>query len=558
MISGNSMSAAILLALFTFPAPSQHVRQTSGSVASQPAAEIIREADLKADLFFLSSDDLAGRQAGSLGDHVATDYIAAEFMRLGLKPVGDNGTYFQNMDLVYGDLDRDHTTLTAEIAGVHHAFAMNQDFRWVRSSLRPTTSCGSIVFAGYGIDAPEYGYNDFAGVDLKGKIALVLPREPQANDANSKFMGKWDTYHAFNWEKLEALRKAGAAGVLIVQGVGPSHEVKPIPASSQRSAGGPSIALAGQMWDLPVFTIQREAADQFLGPSGKTVEMLQQEIDRTVQPHSFDVPQSSACLAKAYTNLETHQGRNVVGLLEGSDPQLKGQTIIVTAHHDHMGVTNMGKIGGHIYHGADDNASGTAAVMRIAQAFVQGNVRPKCSILFMVYDGEERIFLGSYYYMTHPILPLNQTVANFNMDMIGRDENEPDWPVPADGNVNMVNVLGTRYNPGLSQIIDKANHSQGLVLDHKMDTLDPDSLWSRSDQFWMATLHIPQVEFQTGLHPDYHTDNDTWQRINYNKLTRIARLVFLSVEDVANSGENVAFLPAGAPAPATAAPAKIH
>jgi Peptidase family M28/PA domain len=546
MISRNSMSAAVLLALFTFPALSQPVRQTSRSVASQQpiqqAAEIIREADLKADLFFLSADELAGRQAGSLGDHVATDYIAAEFMRLGLKPVGDNGAYFQNMDLIYGDLDRDHTTLTGNIAGVKRTFMLNQDFRWVRSSLRPTTGCGSIVFAGYGIDAPEYGYNDFAGVDLKGKIALVLPREPQANDANSRFMGTWDTYHAFNWEKLEALRKGGVAGVLIVQGVGPNREVKPIPASSQRSAGGPTIALAGQMWDLPVFTIQRAAADQFLGPSGKTVEMLQQEIDRTVKPDSFDVPQSSACLTKAYTNLETHQGRNVVGLLEGSDPQLKAQTIIVTAHHDHMGEMN-----GHIYHGADDNGSGTAAVMRIAQAFVQGSVRPKRSILFMVYDGEERIFLGSYYYMTHPIVPLNQTVANFNMDMIGRDENEPNWPVPADGNVNMVNVLGTRYNPGLSQIIANANRSQDLLLDHKMDTLDPDSLWSRSDQFWMATLHIPQVEFQTGLHPDYHTDNDTWQRINYNKLTRIARLVFLSVADLASSGEKVEFLPAGAP-----------
>ncbi len=188
----------------------------------------------------------------------------------------------------------------------------------------------------------------------------------------------------------------------------------------------------------------------------------------------------------------------------------------MTAHHDHMG-----EINGHIFHGADDNASGTAAVMRIAQAFVEGNVRPKRSILFMVYEGEERIFLGSYYYMTHPLVPLSETVANLNMDMIGRDENEPNWPVPPNGNANMVNVLGTRYNPGLSDIIAKANRSQGLILDHKMDTVDPDSLWSRSDHFWMATLHIPQVEFQTGLHPDYHTDNDTWQRINYDKFTEL-------------------------------------
>ena len=508
--------------------------------AQQQGANLIKTADLRSDIFFLASPNLGGRQAGSAGDRVATDYIAAQFMRLGLKPIGDNATYFQNMELIYGDLDRDHTTLTGKISGADRTFTLNRDFRWVRSSLRPSTGCGSIVFAGYGIDAPEYSYNDFTGVDLKGKIAIVLPREPQANDADSKFMGAWDTYHAFNWEKIEALRKAGAAGMLIVQGAGSPREVKQIPASSPRAAGGPSIALAGEMWDLPVFTVQREIADQFLSPSGKTVESLQQEIDRTLQPHSFEVPQSSACLAKAFTNLESRQGRNVVGLLEGSDPRLKAETVILTAHHDHMGESN-----GHIYYGADDNASGTAAVIRIAQAFVEGRVRPKRSILFMVYDGEERIFLGSYYYMTHPLVPLKDTIANFNLDMIGRDENEPNWPVPPDRNVNMVNVLGTRYNPGLNAIIEKANRSQDLILDHKMDTVDPDSLWSRSDHFWMATLHIPQVEFQTGLHPDYHTDNDTWQRINYDKLTRIARLVFLSIEDLANSSEKPAFLPAG-------------
>lgn len=527
----NAGRALALTALFALAAPSQ-----------QPA-DLIQTADLRADIFFLASPDLAGREAGSTGDHVATDFIAAEFMRLGLKPVGDNGTYFQKMELVYGNLDAAHTTLSGKIAGADYALTLNREFRWVRSSLRPTTGCGTIAFAGYGIDAPEYGYNDFAGVDLKGKVAIILPREPQANDPNSKFMGAWDTWHAFNWEKLEALRKAGVAGILIVQGAGPAREIKQTPASSPRATGGPSIALAGEMWDVPVFTLQREAADRFLSPSGKTVEALQQEIDRTLRPHSFDVPQSSACLAKSFINLESHEGRNVVGLLEGSDPRLKAETVIVTAHHDHMGAMN-----GHIYYGADDNASGTAAVMRIAQAFVRGNVRPKRSILFMVYDGEERIFLGSYYYMTHPLAPLSDTVANFNMDMIGRDENDANWPVPPGGNANMVNVLGTRYNPALSAIIDKANRSQHLTLDHKMDTVDADSLWSRSDHFWMATLHIPQVEFQTGLHPDYHTDNDTWQRINYDKLTRIARLVFLSVEDVANANERVAFVPAGAAA----------
>jgi len=511
--------------------------------AQSPAnpASLITPADLKADIYFLASDDMAGRNIGSIEDHIATDYIAAEFMRLGLKPVGDNGTYFQNMDILSGDVDKQHTTLTAKLDGVDHTYAIDKDFRWNRQSLRADTACGPILFAGYGISAPEFAYDDLAGNDLKGKVVMVFGREPQAGDPTSRFMGTLDSYHAFFWDKVEELRKRGAAAVLIVQDRVP-RSVKPIPASAVRSAGGPSYALAGQMWDLPVFTIDRDVADRMLAASGKTSDALQAGIDHTLKPQTFEVPRSSVCLTKAYTGLKTIHGRNVVAMLEGSDPALKAQTIILTAHHDHMGV-----IDGHIFHGADDNASGVAGILGVARAMVKGGVKPKRSVLFIAYDGEERIFLGSYFYVTHPIVPLANTVANINLDMIGRDEEDPNWPLPTDHNANMVNVLGTRYNLGLRRIIDTGN-KEGLKLDYKMDTVDPDSLWSRSDHFWFATLHIPQVEFQTGLHHDYHTENDSWDRINYPKLTRIVRLVFRSVDELAGSSEKIAFTPAGTPA----------
>jgi hypothetical protein len=529
--------AALCLLLLTVSLSAQ---TSSGRSAAQ-AVNLIQASDLKADIFFLASGDLAGRNMGSREDHIATDYIAAEFMRLGLKPMGDDGTYFQNLDFVTAELDRDHTSLTATINGAEHRYKLNQDFHWARQSLHPAQSCGLVVFAGYGISAPEFSYDDLAGVDLKGKIALVFLREPQANESSSKFMGTLDSYHAFYWQKIEELRKRGAAGVLVVQDRVP-RPVKLIPPTSPRPSGGPSYALAGDMWDVPVFQIERDVADQLLAPSGKTADALQAEIDRSAQPNSFAVSQSSVCLAKSFTGIETHKGRNVIALLEGSDPQLKAQTIILTAHHDHMGTAN-----GHIYYGADDNASGVAGILAVARALTKGNIRPRRSILFISYDGEERIFLGSYFYVTHPVVPLNQTVATLNLDMIGRDEDDANWPTPADRNVNMVNVLGTRYNPALRKIIDRENSSENLKLDYKMDRVDPDSLWSRSDHFWFATLHIPQVEFQTGLHPDYHTENDTWQRINYPKMTKIVRLVFLSTADLANSGRPIPFLATGAP-----------
>jgi Peptidase family M28/PA domain len=536
------IAAAVALLVFI---PQTILAQVSASQLHK-AAELIQPDDLKADLSFLASDDLAGRNMSSIGDRVATDYIASEFMRLGLKPVGDSGTYFQSMDVNTAEVDRTQTRLTANIAGVDHSFVYNEDFRWSRQSLRPMTGCGAVVFAGYGIDAPEYGYNDFANVDVKGKVVLVLGREPQANDAASKWMGTLDTYHGFYWEKIEALRKRGAAGVLLVTDRVP-RDVKLIPASSPRYTGGPSWALSGEMWDVPVFTIGRKVADEFLAASGKNADALQAEIDATGRPDSFEVKDSSACLTKAFNNLQTNKGRNVVGLLEGSDPNLKAQTILVTAHHDHMGTAN-----GHIYYGADDNGSGVVGLLGIARAMVKGNIRPKRSVLFIAYDGEERIFLGSYFYVTHPIVPLKDTVAMLNMDMIGRDEKDANWPTPADGNVNMVNILGTRYNPALRAIIDSENRHEGLKLDYKMDVVDPDSLWSRSDHFWFAARHIPQVEFQTGLHPDYHTDNDTWQRINYPKLTKIIRLGFLTVANLADSGKEIPFVAAGAPLPASA------
>ena len=505
------------------------------------AASLIREQDLRADIYFLASDAMAGRNTTSREDRIATEYIASEFMRLGLKPMGDDGTFFQSMDIVTGDVDRDHTTLSTTINGSERSFHLGADVQYARQSIHPGKACGPVVFAGYGIDAPEYGYNDFANVDVKGKMVLVFTREPQANDPASKFMGALDTFHAFQWHKLEELRKRGAAGVLMIQDRVP-RVVKPIPPTSPRPAATTSYALSGEMWDIPTLLIKRDLADQLLASADKTADALQTGVDQSLTPASFEIPQESACITKAFTDVATHQGRNVVALLEGSDPKLKAQTIVVTAHHDHMGES-----GGHIYHGADDNASGVAGILEVARALVNGNMRPKRSVLFVSYDAEERIFLGSYFYVTHPAVPLNQTIATINLDMIGRDEDDANWPTPPDRNRNMVNVLGTRYNPALRRIIDRNNKTEALKLDYKMDAVDPDSLWSRSDHFWFAALHIPQVEFQTGLHPDYHTDNDTWDRINYPKTTRIVRLVFRSVAELASSAETISFVPAGAP-----------
>jgi hypothetical protein len=159
------------------------------ATGAEPPIDSITEADIKAHMFYLASDEMAGRDAASPHSAIASNYIASEFMRLRLKPVGDNGTYFQNFDMMIASLDRNKTTLRVKIGGSEKTYEMGHEFSWTRQSVNPTTVRAPLVFAGYGVNAPEYDYNDFAGIDVRGKVVMVLSREPQSNDANSRFKG---------------------------------------------------------------------------------------------------------------------------------------------------------------------------------------------------------------------------------------------------------------------------------------------------------------------------------------------------------------------------------
>jgi Zn-dependent M28 family amino/carboxypeptidase len=290
------------------------------------------------------------------------------------------------------------------------------------------------------------------------------------------------------------------------------------------------------LWDLPAFNISPDVANQML--AGKKVEDLQREIDRTYQPRSFVIPDLTVTMRKSFSARDIVHARNVLGLLRGSDPTLKDEVVTVTGHYDHGGT-----LGNRIYRGADDNASGTIGVLDTAEAYVHGNVRPKRGILFIVFDAEERGLLGSFYYVDHPVVPLEKTVANLNMDMIGRDEESATWHTTADQNRNGVNIVGTLYNPDLRQIIETVNRELKLKLDFKTDSDDPEAWFARSDHFGFAEKSIPMVLFNTGENPDYHTENDTWDRINYPKMEKIIRLVFLTSVQVANAGQRPKFTP---------------
>ena len=531
----KKLTLAVLLSLSLV---AQAANSSSGDATAATAAKTIQLEDIRARMFFLSTTEMAGRLIGTPEHAIAANYIESEFMRLGLKPGGEDNSYFQSFDMESAWPQLEKSFVLEAIVGTRQkSFLLGHDFNpWWVQGVKSESVQGPIEFLGYGVNAPEYSYNDFAGIDMHGKIAMVLRREPQADDPNSKFRGRWDTYHSYDWFKIEQLRKAGAAAVLIINPVFNFKEARVPSAPPNYTLPQPNYSMAGGLWDFPVFMINAETADFLLSGAGKSVETLQKQIDDTLKPNSFELTGVTVKAEKHFKSFRRFKARNVIGILEGSDPELKKQYVVVSGHYDHMGI-----VSGRLYAGADDNASGVVATLEVAQAFVQSGLKPKRSFVFACFDAEEQGLLGSDYYIEHPSVPLADTVANINMDMIGRDEESLTWNNKAAENRNMVNVVGTLYNPDLRRIIEQQNKSLGLVLDFKLDAGDPENWFARSDHFWFATRGIPQVLFNTGSQPDYHTENDTWDRINYPKMQKIVQLIFLTAAHVADQPERPKF-----------------
>ena len=515
---------------------------SAAAQASDPGLVTIRADALKGHVFFLAAPEMGGRDSLSPEGRIAANYIAGFFYRLGLKPVGDGGSYFQNFPMTQAVIDRAQTRLRATVASNSGAtvrdFVLASDFTLARQGGVDVDVTAPLVFAGYGIDAPEYGYSDYAGLDVAGKVVLVLSREPQATDAKSPFKGTFDTFHAYPAWKPEVARRLGAKGVLIVQGPPRRPQRKASgPTNGQIRTDRPTHSLTSPFWDLPVFNIDPRVADELLSGSGQTIAALQARIDQTGKPHSTPLAGVTVQMRRAVSERRTVQTRNVVGLLEGSDPKLKDEVVIVTGHYDHTG-----QKAPFVFHGADDNATACAAVIAIAEALRASPTPPRRSVMFLVFEAEEDFLQGAFHYVNNPIVPLERTVAVLNMDMIGRDEDSATWNTRAEDNRNGVNVVGSLYSPDLRRVIETQNRGIGLALDYKTDKDDRETWFTRSDHYPFAIRGVPMVLFNTGEHPDYHTANDTWDRINYPKMEKIVRLVYLTASDLAAGGERPRFV----------------
>jgi peptidase M28-like protein/PA domain-containing protein len=507
----------------------------------------ITEGDLKANLTFLASDPLQGRMSLEPGDDAAAQWIASEFAKDGLKPPAA-GSYLQPVPLIEYRADRAHSYVALTRAGAEKQWKFPDAYGTFPRDVDVT---GNVIFAGFGITAPELNYDDYAGIDANGKVVLIFDHEPQETDPRSIFNGTGNTRYATSRVKVLNAQKHGAIGVLIVAEPNRKHpsnqeRVARIGSTSTRGIPLPSQALADDELHTPSAVISDAVVRELLSTAGASPSDLQAAIDRNLKPQSRPLPDTSVTIH--FRNLSTRSGTsyNAAALLEGSDPNLKAETILISAHHDHDGMSL-----DQIWHGADDNGSGTVGVVELARAFAVNPEKPKRSILFVVFAAEERGLLGAFYMTAHPLRPLDTTRAMINFDMIGRDETPSNQTnglieIPND-TTNRLNLIGATYSPDYNRTVQNENQYVGLTLDYRFDHESALNIFFRSDQFPFVLHSVPAFWWFTGFHPDYHQTTETADKIDYVKMAKILRLAYLSAWQFADAPNPPRFVqnPAG-------------
>ena len=452
---------------------------------------------------YLSSDQLKGRGDGTPGLDQAAEYIAEHFRNFGLRPSGDKGTFLQHFTLVVGAKLSEHNAVTFKQGSHSQALTVQKTFVPISFSSSSTVEA-PLIFAGYGITAPEYHYDDYQGINASGKIVIVLRHEPQENDDKSVFAGRQLTSHAEIANKAINARNHGAVGFILVNDLG-NH-----PGEADELLGLVDVSGPQEM-SIPIVQVRPAIVNGWLKPLGHTLDELRQQIDRDLSIHSFALDRSDRVTITVDIERIHCPVANVVGELPGSDPTLAEQYIVVGAHYDHLGLGEQHSLAprevGQVHHGADDNASGTSGVLELADALSHTSPRPRHSIVFICFAGEELGLLGSAYYANHPAFPIRQTIAMINLDMIGRVSK------------NRLYVSGTGTSPGFQQIVQNANHLLNFDLSFS------GSGYGASDQTSFTVKEVPVIFLFSGLHSDYHKPSDTWDKIDAANGARVVELV---------------------------------
>jgi hypothetical protein len=490
-------------------------------LAPRTVGEELPHVDGKAILAhikWLADDDREGRAAGSPGCLAAGDYIAAHLKKLGLKPMGDGGTYFQDFPIPRGFDIRPETSLTAERGKKEVTLKYDKDLKPLSLS-GPGDVTAEAVFAGYGIAAPEVGYDDYAGVEVKGKVVIALRHAPGFKDRKSPFANPsiLKRYAAFQ-AKVNTAVGAGAAALVIVND--PKRTRKPKEDVPLHKVGGNPSA-------IPVFHVSYRAGRRLGKVLGLSFQKEQIRIDKAHAPRSRLLEEVTVRV-NAALEAKTLKVRNVLALLEApraaapeqpagrtkaAGPEVARETLVVGAHFDHVGLGAFGSLAGKkkgkgaVHNGADDNASGTAGVMEVASFLKARRSMLKRDVLFCLFTAEEMGLLGSKHYVDNPKVPLAQCVAMVNLDMVGRLGR------------GKLQVGGTGTSPIFPKMIAAKNRAYRIKT-----KLNPGGR-APSDNSSFYDKGMPVLFFFTGLHGDYHRPSDDWNKIDRRGTEKVARLV---------------------------------
>ena len=468
---------------------------TASAQTDQTDSEALQR--VTADIRYLASDELGGRQPGKPGMVLAESYILDEYKRIGLKPISSEDGYIQSFGVgAKRALNKEQTSLVLNGPDdTRIELELDGQFKpqMGRSDIDVS---GQLVFLGYGITAEEHNYDEYANVDVEGKIVVFLRMEPQQNDADSVFNGTENSRYAYIRNKATSARRAGAAGILMVN----DSVSAPTPEKDEL----PGYDLFGTQ-RIPFGTITRESLEKILaespvlkgdGTAFSTLKEIETDIDNNLESLSQDL-KGWSCEYKAEFAEDETIANNLIGIIEGEGP-LKDEVIVIGGHHDHLGMGAYGSRAGRreIHNGADDNATGTAGLIELARRFKARDEKPKRTLVFICFSAEEMGLLGAKHYCENPIFPLDKTCVMINYDMIG-------WL-----REKKLTVFNWNSSEAFGPVLKEANK------DHGMDLNLPPAGFAGSDHLPFFQRDVPVMFIHTGLTDTYHTPEDDFDTIN--------------------------------------------
>ncbi len=492
-------------------------------------AATITIEDLTKHMKVLASDEMEGRETGTSGNEKAAAYLSDEYERLGLLSVTKDGSYLQPIHMVSKRWEKIDVTINGEeYRHIWDFYALHKD-----NAGAGAFSFNDITFVGYGIEDDRL--NNYKNTNVRGKAVLMYGGEPKNSNGDyiisgNKTASAWSTDVS---KKISLARKKGATMVFVI-----AEDFKGQIAANRKFLMGPRVSLeppkdetTEKRSTFQYMVINPEMAKNMAGGKLKKVKKYRKKNSRGKSTKGLKI--ESNISGHMIKKVNDRQTANVIGLLPGKDKEKRDEYIIVTAHFDHLG-----KRGSDIFNGADDNASGTSTVLELAEAFAtaaafdQGTDR---SIVFLLVSGEEKGLLGSKFYTDYPLIPLEQTMVNVNIDMVGRLDKLHE-------NENYVYVIGAdRLSTTLHEVNEAVNDKyEKLELDYTYNAPDdPNRYYYRSDHYNFAQKNIPAIFFFNGTHDDYHRPSDTIEKINFNKMSTIGRHIFHLIWELGNRDEAI-------------------